>query len=330
MKTRILVVEDEDKLRRVISEVLREDGHEVAEAASAEDGLRLFEEDPFPLVITDVMLGKMTGLEMLKEIKLVHPESLVVIMTSHASLDIAVEALRLGAYDFLTKPFEDIELISAVATRAVNQINLIRDNQDLMLRLKRNASELESLNNRLVAMANRDGLTGLYNHRYFRVALEAELSRSTRHGHVFSLVFLDIDNFKEFNDTHGHLTGDSVLKSLAEVLTLDCRSSTVVARYGGEEFVLLLPETEMAGAMSYAERLCDNVARRRFDDAAGKPLAQVTISVGVASFPEHGTDAGTLIDWADQALYRAKRDGRNVVRSADDVANETTVPASSS
>jgi DNA-binding NtrC family response regulator len=115
LKTRILVVEDEDTLRRIITEVLREDGHEVAEAASAEEGLRLFKEDSFPLVITDVMLGKMTGLEMLKEIKLVSPETLVVIMTSHASLDIAVDALRSGAYDFLTKPFEDIELISAVA-----------------------------------------------------------------------------------------------------------------------------------------------------------------------------------------------------------------------
>jgi len=323
---RILVVEDEDVLRRVICEVLREDGHDVVEAANAEEGLRLFKHGSFPLVITDILLGKMTGLELLKEIKVVSPESLVVIMTSHATIDAAIDALRSGAYDFLTKPFEDIELILAVVNRAANQINLIRDNHDLMHRLKRNAAELESLNEQLSSMAQRDGLTGLYNHCHFREVLDAELARAARHSRPFSLLFIDIDRFKSFNDTHGHLAGDSLLRSLAGVLTRDCRASTVVARYGGEEFVLLLPETEDAGSMLYAERLRETVAQEHFEDESGNPLGRVTISVGVASFPKHTTEAAMLIDRADRALYQAKRDGRNAVRSADDVESTERTP----
>jgi diguanylate cyclase (GGDEF)-like protein len=319
VKTRILVVEDEDTLRGVICQVLLEDGHEVVPASNGEEGLRLFKEGPFPLVITDVLLGTMTGLELLTEIKVVSPESLVVIMTSHASLDTAIEALRAGAYDFLTKPFDDIELILAVVRRAMNQINLIRDNQGLLQRLQRNASELEALNHQLLALANRDGLTGLYNHRYFREALESERARAVRYDRAFSLILLDIDDFKGFNDTHGHLMGDSLLKSLAAVLTRDCRRSTVVARYGGEEFVLLLPEIEPDGALSFAQRLRETVAEERFKDENGILLGRVTISLGVASFPKHAADTNRLIACADRAMYQAKRDGRNAVRSADDI-----------
>ncbi len=321
MKNRILVVEDEGTLRRVICEVLREDGHEVVAAPSAEEGLRLFREEPFPLVITDIVLGKMTGLELLKIVKDENPESFVVIMTSHASIDTAVESLRSGAYDFLIKPFEDIQLILAVVNRAMAQIDLIRRNLDLVKRLEQKASELESLNALLVKEANRDGLTGLYNHRYFREALDIELARASRYNATFAVLFVDIDDFKSFNDSHGHLAGDLALKSVANSLNRESRKSTVVARYGADQFIVLVPEIDVDGAKSYAQRLCQRVAGKPVEDESGNSLGQLTISAGVACFPGNGTEANTLVGCADKALRHAKKAGCNSVRSDDDIMN---------
>jgi diguanylate cyclase (GGDEF)-like protein len=263
--TRILVVDDEDTLRSVIAQVLTQDGHEVSEAPSAERGLELFRESEFPLVITDIIMAGMSGLDLLDEVKRLNPDTVVVVMTSHASLETATAALRSGAYDFLIKPFEDIDLVSAVVNRAADRIRLIEDNRELVERLKSYAAKLEALNAQLHAMATRDGLTGLYNHRYFREALDRELSRAHRHERPFSVVLMDIDHFKHYNDTHGHLAGDSLLTTFGEILQQRCRESTVVARYGGEEFVLLVPETDEHVALQFAESIRKQVEQYPFE-----------------------------------------------------------------
>ncbi|MCP3978910.1 MAG: diguanylate cyclase [bacterium] len=309
----MLVVDDEDTLRTVISQVLIEDGHDVAAAASAEEALELFRENPFPLVITDIIMGKMSGLELLREVKELESETLVVVMTSHASLETACEALRHGAYDFLVKPFDEIDLVSAVVKRATDRIDLIRANQDLMQRLKSYATDLERLNEQLKSMANRDGLTGLFNRRYLNEALEREFSRSGRHAREFSLVLLDVDHFKHYNDTHGHLAGDEALRTVAEVLQERCRKSTIAARYGGEEFVLLIPETDKEGAEYFAGMIRGIVEEHAFPGEDSQPLGKVTVSMGVATFPEDAADITGLIDCADKALYQAKKAGRNAV-----------------
>jgi diguanylate cyclase (GGDEF)-like protein len=313
MGERILVVDDDATIRLVINRVLSKEGHEVTEVANGEQALESFRRQPFSLVITDVMMERMSGLDLLNEIRAIDPYALVVIMTSKASLETATSALRSGAYDFLVKPFKDLEMISAVVNRALDKLALVRRNHSLMVQLKENMEELERANNSLRELANHDGLTGLLNNRCFREALETELSRAKRYSHPFSLVFMDLDHFKQYNDTHGHLAGDQLLKELAEILTVNSRAVTVLARYGGEEFVAMVPETPKKGALVYAERLRRTVEEHRFRGGESQPLGKVTISAGVSSFPEDGTEGPALIERADEALYEAKKAGRNRV-----------------
>ncbi len=310
---RILVVDDETTLRSVIGQVLRMAGHEVVTAASAEEALEHFRAAPFPLVITDIVMGGRSGLELLRELRRSVPETLVVIMTSHGTLETAATALREGAYDFLLKPFDDLFMIEAVAQRAMDRILLENRNRLLAQQLQTYARELERRNQELKDSAERDALTGLFNRRYFLRALEVETARSTRHGHRFSLILLDVDHFKHYNDTHGHPAGDELLRRLSAVLGSVQREETVCARYGGEEFVMLLPETGRDGVRVHAERLRRAVEELPLPGSETQPLGRITISLGVACFPEDGSDAETLVRVADEALYRAKGAGRNQV-----------------
>jgi len=302
----ILLAEDESTLRNVISQVLVGDGHEVTAVSSGEEALELFRKEPAPLVLTDIVMGRMSGLELLKEVRLISPETLVVVMTSHASLETAISALREGAHDYLTKPFDELDMISSVVNRAIDKIQLQAD-------LKHKTTELEELNRTLREMADRDGLTTLNNHRYLREALEREIARSARHERVFSLILMDLDRFKRFNDTYGHLAGDAALRTIGSILKSCCRASAVPARYGGEEFIVLAPEIDAAQARVFAEVLRQRVERTRFEGREPGDVVSLTLSLGIATFPQDGQDAESLIEQADKALYRAKAAGRNQV-----------------
>jgi diguanylate cyclase (GGDEF)-like protein len=313
MGERILVVDDEDSLRSVISSVLTDEGYQTTVASSAEEALEIFRQDPHRLLVTDIFMGKMTGLDLLHEVKLLEPDTQVVVMTSNASLETATQALRDGAYDYLTKPFEDIELLTAVVARAVERITLASENSRMIERLQQNTEELERLNRQLREIAVRDGLTGLYNHRYFREALDLEIARARRHRRTFSLIFMDLDHFKHYNDALGHLAGDELLRELAGLIKKSCRTTTIAARYGGEEFVMLTPETDKECARICAERLRNSIESHPFAGRDQQPAGTVTLSIGVSTFPEDGYDADSLIAKADSALYRAKEQGRNLV-----------------
>jgi diguanylate cyclase (GGDEF)-like protein len=166
---------------------------------------------------------------------------------------------------------------------------------------------------RLQELATTDGLTGLCNHREFQDRLDEMLGRAARRRSRISLVLADVDHFKRINDAHGHPVGDVVLRRVSQILLAAVRKVDVVARYGGEEFALLLEDTDAAGAMQLCERACAEVSRQQFGSDSG--AFQVTLSLGVAAYPEDGADKPTLIARADQALYRAKREGRNRVVS---------------
>jgi diguanylate cyclase (GGDEF)-like protein len=313
-RLRVLVVEDEATIRTVLGQVLRMDGHEPTEVACAEDALVAFREHPYPLVITDINMGRMNGLELLREIKRLEPETLVVIMTSQASLEAATTALREGAYDFLVKPFDDLIMISALVERAGEKLHLQNRNRLLAHQLEMYARELERLNRNLRESADRDWLTGLFNRRYLRAALDSEISRCLRHQRGFALILLDVDHFKAYNDTHGHLAGDEVLRGVARILEASGRTEHVCARYGGEEFVVLLPESDHAAAMALAERIRAAVEAHPFEGGDTQPGGAVTVSLGVAAFPGDGPDGEALLARADAALYHAKEHGRNQVR----------------
>lgn len=175
-------------------------------------------------------------------------------------------------------------------------------------------------NEQLKSVVMVDSLTGLFNYRYFEVALITEISRATRHSHPVSLLFLDIDNFKQYNDINGHEAGNQVLKQFAELLRETSRTSDrlfkirgidIVARYGGEEFVMILPETSKDGGYGRAKRLLEDVRKTAFPHAESQPKGKLTISIGVAEFPADASTWGDLVRKADEALYQAKKNGRD-------------------
>jgi len=178
------------------------------------------------------------------------------------------------------------------------------------------ASELDETLRRqehMRQLAETDPLTGLYNRRAFRERLEREMDRAAGHHAAISCLMLDLDHFKALNDAHGHDLGDTVLVQLADVLRREQRAMDVVARIGGEEFVVLLPETSIRGARTFAERILRRTTVTTFGDANRK--VQVTVSIGIGTYPDEGvTDGDTLLRLADTNLLRAKADGRNRYR----------------
>ena len=172
------------------------------------------------------------------------------------------------------------------------------------------------LRRRLVDQAMRDPLTGLYNRRIMAEMFTRELMVAKRKERPLAIVMIDIDHFKLFNDRHGHEAGDAVLRAVAQLLSAECRSSDVVCRYGGEEFAILLPEANRESAVQRASRLREGVKTLAVANR-GIALEPVTISMGIAVFPDHGMDAGALLRAADEALYRSKMMGRDRVTVAD-------------
>lgn len=172
-------------------------------------------------------------------------------------------------------------------------------------------AEREALVRRLDELATHDGLTGLLNHRTFHDRLAEEVARSQRYRNPVSLLMIDIDYFKHVNDGHGHVAGDSVLREITAVLRSQARGTDSIYRYGGEEFAVLLPQTAPADAVAVAERMREAVAAHLFLAAGGR--VPLTVSVGIAAYPDHARDAGELVAAADRHLYEAKRAGRNRV-----------------
>lgn len=173
----------------------------------------------------------------------------------------------------------------------------------------------------LIERANTDSLTGLHNHRYFQERLSLETSRAERYEHDLSLLMIDIDFFKTYNDTQGHPTGDAALRNLAQIMLRSIRSTDVAVRYGGEEFAIILPETTMQEAAATADRIRQAVEQEGLSDDTKEPV-QLTISIGVATYPDHGIDKQSLISAADTALYQAKAQGRNRVSVFDSSMGE--------
>jgi diguanylate cyclase (GGDEF)-like protein len=218
-------------------------------------------------------------------------------------------------YEGIVKSFLSVPLV--VSRETIGVINLCHSEEEafdkgdlrllaLIANQASGAIQRLLLFDRIREMAITDDLTALYNRRHFQEALDREIERSRRYGTPFSLVFLDVDEFKRYNDAHGHPAGDQALKELAQILRGWARSTDLLARFGGEEFVILLPCTERGQAAVAAERL-----RRKIEAHAFPRRKRLTVSVGVAAFPADGERGEELLALVDQALYRAKQAGRN-------------------
>lgn len=303
----ILVVDHKETIRTDIAQVLEDDGYEVATAANGADALALYEQERFPIVITDIYMPKMTGIDLLAAIKKIDEKTQVIVMTSYVSFDSAIATIRSGAYDYLIKPFDNLTLVSNVVRRAADKIELERKTDRLIKKLKQKTEQLQKSNAHLQLLATRDNLTGLYNHRYFQERLKAELNRAQRYQRHFSLLFIDLDYFKTYNDTQGHLEGDRLLIDLSNLFLTSFRKSDIVCRYGGDEFAVILPEVPKQKACMIAAKLHARVADHPFFGCKTMPQGRVTVSIGLATYPDHGGDAEGLLHHADQVMYEAKK-----------------------
>jgi len=171
-------------------------------------------------------------------------------------------------------------------------------------------ARIKLLHQQMSLMAYTDPLTNIYNRLHFGHFLDAEIDRVKRYGGTFSIIFFDLDRFKEVNDEYGHLVGDEVLKRVAEIVEKANRNADIFARYGGEEFIILAPATDIAGARVHAERLRNDIEHHRFSE-----ISHLTCSFGVAEYQPDADDVTSLFKRADTALYNAKKLGRNRVES---------------
>lgn len=314
-KKRVLIVDDDVSILGVVSEVLEDDGYTVTTASSGEEALDILRDNQFSLVMSDIRLPGINGVEVLEHIKRISPRTNVIIITSHASLDTSIDAIKHGAYDYLLKPFEDLSLISSAAKRAIESYELELERSQLIRSLKLSNKELARLNGVLHGLAVRDGLTDLYNHRYINELLDKHIAKSVVEGVDLALIFIDVDKFKIFNDQYGHQNGDILLRELSALMRENVRNKDVVARWGGEEFVIVSPNTDEKTAVLLADALRGSIAAHAFMTDMMPSNPTITISAGVATLAKHGNKAA-LIEAADGALYQAKKDGRNLVCAA--------------
>lgn len=311
----VLVVDDDASILGVVSEVLEDDGYVVTTAATGEEAIEVLNSKEFSLVMSDIRLPGINGVQVLEQVKKKSPRTNVIMITSHGSLDTSIDAIKHGAYDYLLKPFEDLSLISSAAKRAVDAYRLDAERSQLIRSLKLSNQELARVNNVLHGLAVRDGLTELYNHRYINEILDKHIEKTVMEGADLSLIFIDVDNFKIFNDQHGHQTGDILLRELSALMRENVRNKDIVARWGGEEFAIVCPTTDEQTATSLAESLRASIAQHVFVTDLVSSGPSVTISAGVASFSAYNSKAA-MLEAADSALYVAKDNGRNQVRTA--------------
>ncbi len=307
----ILVADDESSIRNLVGELLEDEGHTVTLAEDGKDALEKFNRGWQEIVFSDIRMPRMTGIELLGEVMQINENTQFIIMTSHASVENSIAALKQGAFDYIIKPFEDLDLVVETAKRAIANLTAIRKQQYLLSTLSRQNVELGDLNKKFREMAIRDGLTGLFNHRHAQDRLNEEFERSRRFQRKFSILFMDVDHFKFFNDNNGHQAGDEVLQTIGQLMSSVVRESDIVARWGGEEFIIIAAETDENQACELAERIRDKVANHAFAHAKKQPLGLVSLSIGVSTISDTTQDAQALVKLADDAVYYAKDHGRN-------------------
>jgi len=314
----VAIVDDDAAIRRLVRLFLKRSGYQTVEYATGDEARRELRTAKWDLAILDRRLPDMDGVLLCHELKS-NPEfkaRYVIMLTGESEQEDKVEGLDLGADDYITKPFQYPELLARI--RAAKRI------VDLQ-------KELLETNRRLELLSITDGLTKLFNHRYFQDELARAFEESQRYQRPLSLAIVDLDFFKKVNDTYGHAVGDEVLKAVSKIFQGSIRSTDLAARYGGEEFAVMMPETELMEAIAFAEKIRALVESEPIATSAG-PI-QATVSIGVSTVPHTRIHAAKeLVVAADKALYRAKKNGRNQVRAEmrRDPSRKTTQPGTQS
>ncbi|ANQ84612.1 response regulator [Azoarcus olearius] len=311
---RVLVVDDEASIRKLMCAVLEEAGHTVFEAENGRIGLeRALDIQPHMMVL-DWVMPEMEGLELVRALRAtkIGRSIYILLLTNVEDDERLIEAFEVGADDFVTKPVKPRVLAARMRAgqRVVRlQQELERDREEI----RHFAAELAITNRRLQEAALTDALTGFPNRRYAIDRMQQEWTAAKRNGRPLSCMIIDLDGFKQINDTYGHDVGDMVLRQSADALRLALRGQDVICRTGGDEFLVICPDTDLAQGLSCAERL--RAAVDALAIVTGADTLGLTISIGVAVRDDSMADLDALMKRADQGAYLAKQRGRNCVAS---------------
>ena len=311
---KILVVEDSPTLRQTLCAYIKQAGHEPLVAASGEEGLQLVENTAVDLVFMDVEMPGLDGFETTKLMR----ESFgkhwvpIVFVTGMGDAASFEEGIDAGGDDYLIKPIHPVVIKAKI--RALERITGMRN-------------ELRRLNTELQALSRIDGLTQISNRRFFEEQAEKQWRILARSQDPVAILMMDVDYFKKYNDSYGHLEGDRCLQTVAATLK-SClhRPADIVARYGGEEFVALLPQTDLAGGLSVAESMRRAVGKLAIPHKDSKAAGVVSLSIGCAAANAvRGVSLSEMIKQADRNLYQAKHNGRNCVRGSEMSPHKTVL-----
>ena len=287
---RIAMVDDDPDLHRIVEQAVGPMGFHLYPLENPSDTIQMLSKIMPDLLLLDIDMPDMNGVEVCRAIRTdVRFKALpIIFLSSNSDEETAVRGFRAGADDYITKPFRVNELVARIQSRVQR-------------------------NDILSEQAHRDGLTQLYHNQYFHKYLNDTITEAQRYKDSFCLVMLDIDNFKDVNDLHGHLTGDRLIQELAKFLQLRLRHSDVIARYGGDEFAVLLRRISPYDCKSLFTLLKDDFMSRKFNSMQSAKILQITLSIGISVFPHDGFTKDDLIKAADNALYQSKLAGKNSV-----------------
>jgi len=291
---KILIAEDSTIERKILRNILEKEGHEVVESENGEAALNIFLKENIKVVITDWIMPKMSGvqlIEAIRDLKSSTSYTYILLLTSKDSKDQILVGLSAGADDYLTKPFDKDELVARLSI----------------------CERILKYQERLSHMASFDTLTDLYSRSALYNQIEKEMERVRRLGHQISFVLADIDHFKSVNDKYGHLAGDMVLVHISKILNGNKRDYDFIGRWGGEEFLIVLPEASPDVALQAAERIRTLIESEYFVMPNGVDKINITMSFGISGGMTTGQNIEDKINEADSALYEAKREGRNRV-----------------
>jgi two-component system cell cycle response regulator len=287
-RAKILIIDDIPDTVDIVQKLFESEGHEVYTAFTGEEGIRKANQIKPDVILLDINLPGIDGNMALRKIKRENPDQSVVMLTAYATVENAIRALKEGASDFVKKPFEMDHLVHIVK-RCFEKCRILREKQHLEEEVRR--------------LSITDDLTGLFNHRHFYKKLEEETIRAQRQNIPLSLMMFDVDNFKKYNDTHGHIEGDKVLEKIGKIVGQCIRQKVDSGyRYGGDEFAVILIGVKADRASEIAERIRGLVERSKLGD--------ITVSIGLAEY-NADKDIKHFVKSADDAMYLAKSQGGN-------------------
>jgi diguanylate cyclase (GGDEF)-like protein len=292
----ILVIEDNEAVFNELKNGLSDTNYKLWRASTATEALKLIKDGYFIAIISELLPIDMDGIELVRRLKKISKQINILVLTTYAvSNDMAVEAMKAGAFAYLQKPL-NMEEMKLVLRRAI-------ENSVISIQAGREDDYQDN--------SNLDGLTGVYNHRYFHETLDKMVSHLKRLSRDFSLFMIDVDRFTQYNDTNGYMAGDKILYDIAKLLEQSARDIDMVFRYGGEKFAMILPRAKNEEAQKTGQGLVELIRKNQ----------PVTVSIGLAFFPAHAQTKKDLVIRADKALYRAKESGGDRLCVCDEKAD---------